>query len=49
MPVSDSKIFMTEDQKIQAEPWIAVFGQQTIARLFSKKYSDKERGLQECE
>ena len=32
-----------------AEPWGAVFGSDSIKRLFSKKFSDKEKGLQECE
>lgn len=40
---------MTEDQKIQVEPWIAVFGKDTILKLFSKKFSDKEKAIQECE
>ena len=44
-----SEIFMTEDQKIMVEPWNAIFGSAAIVKLFSKKFSDKEKGLQECE
>ena len=42
---SSATIFMTEDQKIMAEPWIEVFGKDPITKLFSKKFSEKERGL----
>lgn len=45
----DATIFMTEDQKIMVEPWNTVFGSDSIQKLFSKKFSDKEKGLQECE
>lgn len=31
------------------EPWITVFGNDAIIKLFSKKFADKEKGLQECE
>lgn len=31
------------------EPWNAVFGAESIKLLFSKKFQDKEKGLQECE
>ena len=31
------------------EPWNAVFGRDTIVKLFSKKFADKEKGIQECE
>ena len=31
------------------EPWNAVFGADPIKKLFSKKFSDKEKGLLECE
>ena len=27
------------------EPWIAVFGNDSIVKLFSKKFVDKEKGL----
>ena len=46
---SSDSIFMTEDQKIMVEPWNAVFGRDTIVKLFSKKFQDKEKSLQECE
>ena len=46
---SDAGIFMTEDQKIMVEPWNTIFGSDSIKKLFSKKFSDKEKGLQECE
>ena len=42
---SSATIFMTEDQKIMAEPWIEVFGKDPITKLFSKKFSEKEKGL----
>ena len=31
------------------EPWVAIFGKDAIFKLFSKKFTDKEKGLQECE
>lgn len=43
------KIFMTEDQKIMVEPWIAVFGKEVIEKLFSKKFADKEQAINECD
>ena len=40
---------LTQDQKLMVEPWIAIFGEESIHKLFSKKFQEKEKGLQECE
>ena len=32
-----------------ADPWIAVFGEKPVKKLFAKKWAVKEEGLGECE
>lgn len=43
------KIFLSEDQKLMVEPWIAVFGRDPVYKLFSKKFAEKESGISMCE
>ena len=45
----EEKIQLTQDQKILVEPWIAVFGRDPIMKLFSKKFSEKEKAIGLCE
>ena len=40
---------MTQDQIQMAEPWIAIFGEEPVKKLFGKKWVTKEEGLGECE
>ena len=40
---------LTQDQIQMAEPWISIFGEEPIKKLFGKKWATKEEGLEECE